>query len=139
MAVFPPTAASRTEPAEILRHSPSLEFDMYLFHAGEAELHVDCLPTQPVGPDRGVRVAISLGNQPPRVLSVNDMQQSVLSNLRRWTTSLTIGAPGHHTLKVWMVDPGVVIDKLVLYTTKPKQSYFGPPESYWRSPTPDGV
>jgi hypothetical protein len=54
----------------------------------------------------------------------------VLTNLRRFTTKLAIDRPGRHTLTVWMVDPGVIIDKIVLHTTKPVDSYLGPPESF---------
>jgi len=35
-----------------------------------------------------------------------------------------------------MVDPGVVLDKIVLYTGAPADSYLGPPESYRGEPTP---
>jgi hypothetical protein len=34
-----------------------------------------------------------------------------------------------------MVDPGVVLDKIVLYTGVPADSYLGPPESYRGEPT----
>ena len=56
----------------------------------------------------------------------------MLANLRRLTTTVKIAAPGQHTLTVWMVDPGVVIDKLVLDFTPAKDTYSGPPESYRR-------
>ena len=32
-----------------------------------------------------------------------------------------------------MLDPGVVVDRIVLYTHSPKDSYLGPPESYYRA------
>ncbi len=37
---------------------------------------------------------------------------------------------GQHTLKVWMVDPGIVLDKILLETVgEVERSYLGPPES----------
>lgn len=58
---------------------------------------------------------------------------SVLENVRRFTDELDIPKPGRHILKIWMVDPGVVVDRIVLYTQSPKDSYLGPPESYYRA------
>ena len=40
-----------------------------------------------------------------------------------------IAAAGHHVLKVWMVDPGVVMDKIVVNAGGVKDSYLGPPET----------
>jgi hypothetical protein len=131
VTVLPSTVASRTDPAAIRSHSPVLEYDMHLFHAGEFPLHLDCLPTQPVAPGRGVRLAVSLNADEPRIVGADGRPApgDVLANLRRWTTSITIPHPGSHTLNVWMVDPGVVIDKIVLQTAPPGESYLGPPES----------
>ena len=103
-----------------------------LFSAGELELHVDCLPTRPVTVGRGVRLAIAVDGGEPRVLDGRGVRADVLANLRRYATTVVIDEPGPHTLTVWMVDPGVVVDKIVLYTAAPTASYLGPPESYWR-------
>jgi hypothetical protein len=132
VTVFPATVESRTTPDEIRAHSPAIEFDMHLFKAGEFELHIDCLPTQPVSPGRGVRLAASvndggiilLGNQPRRY------PDDVLTNLRRCVTPVSIDHPGRHTLAIWMVDPGVIVDKVVLHTAKPPDTCLGPPESF---------
>ena len=114
-------------------HSPALEYDFYLFNTGECQLHIDCLPTKPVAPGRGVRLAISLdGAGPQSAGRPARARGDVLANLRRYTTTVTIEKPGRHTLTVWMVDPGVVLDKIVLYFCPPKESYLGPPESYRR-------
>ena len=43
------------------------------------------------------------------------------------STKLRAGA-GAHVLRVYMVDPGVVLDKLVLDTGGVRPSYTGPPE-----------
>jgi len=131
VAVFPATVPSRTEPADIRTHSPALEYDFHLFNTGELQLDLDCLPTHPVGPGRGVRLAISIDDQPPQILDER-YPADVLTNLRRCTTTVSIDRPGRHTLTVWMVDPGVVIDRIVLYTDEPKESYLGPPASYRR-------
>jgi len=131
VTVLPASVPSRTDPAAIRAHSPALQYDVYLFSTGNVQLHIDCLPTRPVGPDRGVRLAASIDQTEPQVLGENPrFAGDVLANLRRYETSLAIHKPGPHTLTIWMVDPGVVIDKIVLYTAAPRESYLGPPESF---------
>ena len=129
VTVLPPTVPSHTVPEEIKSASPSLDFDVYLFHSGEARLDIDCLPTKPVAPKQGVSLVASIDGAAPQILTGKG--GDVLTNLRRLTTTVKIVSPGQHTLTVWMVDPGVIIDKIVIYTGAPKDSYLGPPESYW--------
>jgi hypothetical protein len=117
-------------PEKIKSASPSLEYDMFLFHSGDARLDIDCLPTKPVAPERGVRLAISVDGAAPLILTGKG--GDVLANLRRLTTTVKIASPGQNRLTVWMIDPGVVLDKLVLDFQPPKDSYLGPPESYRR-------
>ncbi len=128
VAVFPPTVASRTRPDEIRSDSPSLQYDIHTFHAGEARLDIDCLPTKAVAPGTGVRVAVGIDGQEPKIL--NGPGGDVLANLRRLTAKVEIDEPGKHVLTLWMVDPGVVIDKMVLDFGKARESYLGPPESF---------
>ena len=39
-------------------------------------------------------------------------------------------SPGYHVLKFWMIDSGVVLQKLVVNLGGVRPSYLGPPESY---------
>ena len=130
VTVRPATVPSRNAPEEIRTSSPSLDYDIYLFHPGEAQLDIDCLPTKPVAPGQGVGLAVSIDGAAPQILAGTG--GDVLTNLRRVTTTVKIASPGQHTLTVWMVDPGVIIDKLVLNLIPAKDTYLGPPESYHR-------
>ena len=40
-----------------------------------------------------------------------------------------ISKAGVHTLKVWMVDPGIVLESITIHLDEPKSAYFGPPVS----------
>jgi len=55
----------------------------------------------------------------------------VIDNLMTIKATLDLPKEGQHQLKVWMVDPGVVIDKIIIDTGGLKHSYLGPPESLY--------
>src|SRR5262249_39807327 len=94
-------------------------------------------------PGRAIRFAVSLDDQPRQTLTVvpenynaqngnRDWEESVKDNARFPQTTLTVARAGYHTLKVWMIDPGVVLQKLVLNFGGERDSYLGPPESFHR-------
>ncbi len=131
MSIFPVTAKSVTPPL----NSPCLEYRMYLFHPGELKVEAILAPTLNFVPGRGLRFAISFDDQPPQILDalVNNTQQdwaqSVEESVRKVKSNHTVRGIGYHTLKVWMVDPGIVLQKLVVNLGGVEPSYLGPPES----------
>jgi len=132
MTIFPVTAPSVTPPGD----SPCLEYRLYLFHPGEVEVEAILSPTLNFVPGRGLRFALSVDEQFPQVIDAlaqntgKDWSKSVEDSVRRVKSKLTVSGAGYHTLKFWMVDPGVVLQKLVVNTGGLKPSYLGPPESY---------
>ena len=132
MTIFPVTAESVAPP----RNSPCLEYKMYLFKAGKVNVEAILAPTLNFVPGRGLRYAVSFDDQPPQVVdalshnSTEDWSESVKDSVRKVTSTLDAGAPGYHTLKFCMVDPGVVLEKIVVDAGGVKPSYLGPPESY---------
>jgi hypothetical protein len=132
MSIFPVTAASVT-PA---RDSPYLEYKLYLFDPHALEVEAILAPTLNFVPGRGLRYAISFDDEAPQVIdalaqhSVNDWETSVKDSVRKVKSTHSLAGTGYHTLKFWMVDPGVVLQKLVANLGGVKPSYLGPPESY---------
>ena len=123
------------------KDSPCLEYKMYLFSTGDANVVAITSPTLNFEPGHGLRFAIALDDAPPQTVTVvpekysaqngnSDWENTVKINARIVKTKLTVAAPGYHTLKIWMVDPGVVLQKLVVDMGGAKTSYLGPPESY---------
>ncbi|HEY2760366.1 MAG TPA: glycosyl hydrolase 115 family protein, partial [Pirellulales bacterium] len=132
MTIFPTTAASVMPPT----NSPCLEYEMFLFDAGEVEVQAIVGPTLNFVPGRGLRFAVSFDDQPPQIFdalaknSQRDWEASVRDNARIVKSTHTIDHWGYHTLKIWMVDPAVVLEKLVVDCGGLKPSYLGPPESF---------
>ena len=132
MTLFPVTAASVMPPKD----SACLEYNMYLHQGGNVEVQAILGPTLDFVPGRGLRYAISFDDQPPQVIdalthnSQRDWETSVKDSVRIVKSSHTLDRGGYHTLKFWMVDPGVVLEKIVVNTGGLKPSYLGPPETY---------
>jgi hypothetical protein len=132
MSVFPVTASSIAPP----RGSPCLEYRMYLFDPEKVEVDAMLGPTLNFVPGRGLRYAVSFDDQPPQIIdalaenSLQDWETSVKDNVRKSKSKHSVVGTGYHTLKVWMVDPGVVVEKIVVNLGGVKPSYLGPVESY---------
>ena len=125
------------------KDSPSLEYKMYVFAPGVVTTSLILAPTLNFQPGRGLRVAVSFDDQAPQVITAvpenfsaqngnADWEKTVRDNARSVTASSTLAAAGYHTLKVWMVDPAVLIQKIIVSTggSKVPASYLGPPESF---------
>jgi Glycosyl hydrolase family 115/Gylcosyl hydrolase family 115 C-terminal domain len=139
MTLFPVVAPSVTPP----ENSPCLEYKMFLFDAGKVSVETILSPTLNFVPGRGLRFALSFDDRPPRVVTAvpvnysagngnRDWERTVADSVRKISTDFDLPNPGEHTLKVWMVDPGVVLQKIVVNCGGVKLSYLGPPESFHR-------
>jgi hypothetical protein len=135
MTIFPVTAASN------MQSQASLQYRMYLYEAGSFTMQANVAPTLNFVPGRGLRFAVSVDYGPRTVVDVlehntqDDWQQAVRDGVRKISIPLSISNAGYHTLKVWMVDPGVVLERIVLSHGNLLPSYLGPPESF-RGNTP---
>ena len=132
MTIFPVTAASVTPP----QNAPSLEYRMVLFDSGKAEVQCILAPTLNFVPGRGLRFALSFDDRSPKIIdalehnSPQDWAETVKDGVRMVKSDFTLENPGEHTLKVWMVDPGLVLQKLIVNLGGLQDSYLGPPESF---------
>jgi hypothetical protein len=114
---------------------------MTLTTTGPVKVSAVLSPRNATLPTPGLRYAISVDDQAPQTVDViaatgaNDTtmnkqwERNTSDNVNVTTTTHTIDRPGTHTLKFWMVDPTVIVQKLVVDTGGVKYSYLGPPES----------
>jgi hypothetical protein len=130
VTVLPTNIDSNVSLDDIVSKSPVLEYDLYTFTEGEAAIYFNCIPSNPINSDYGLRLAVAVDDAKPMIVS-DKSKYSVMDNLMVLKANLDMPKEGQHKLKVWMVDPGLVIDKIVIDTGGIKDSYLGPPESVY--------
>ncbi|MCC9167364.1 glycosyl hydrolase 115 family protein [Pontibacter harenae] len=119
-------------------NSPHLEYRMNLLSSGEVTVQVHLSPTLNFHSTQGLRYAVSIDDAPPQIVNmhVNEDQkqweQWVANNINITVSKHQVEKPGEHVLKFWMVDPGVVLQKVVVDTGGLEPSYLGPQESYYK-------
>ena len=132
MMRFPVTSSSQNLSANGMR----LEYQMYLFHDGPVNVDAYLAPTQKFLPGDGFRYAVSFDDETPQVINIHasyaqaDWERSVKDGVRVLKSKHTLAKPGYHILKFWVIDPGLVLEKLVVDTGGVRPSYLGPPESF---------
>ena len=139
MCVFPVNADSVTDYTK----APSMEYPIYISAPGKYDITLYTSPTLNFVPDRGLRVAVGIDDAKPAVIDAygnvqrtsyrqafesggTNWDQNVKENIRRIKTQLDVTDAGAHTLKVYMVDPAVVVEKIVISSGRLPQTYFGP-------------
>jgi endo-1,4-beta-D-glucanase Y len=134
---IPVTARSRTPGPD----SPRLEYCLHLFRSGQVKVNVYVSPTQNYHDTQGLRYGLSFDDETPQIVNIHEKDtvpdwkyppawnQAVGENIKVMTSEHLLAKPGEHVLKFWMVDPGIVLQKIVVDTGGVKPSYLGPPES----------
>ncbi len=132
IALFPTTSPT-LDPAK----APVAEYEFYLFTPGMVKTLAYLVPTHPVFSGRGLRYAIGFDGEAPQLVAVGaDLQVpsrawslNVLNSSTMGISNHEIRTAGQHVLRIYAVDPGVVLDKIVLDLGGLKPSYLGPAET----------
>ncbi|WP_407639018.1 glycosyl hydrolase 115 family protein [Actinacidiphila yeochonensis] len=137
MEPFPVTAPRQTPGGA----GPRLEYQVSLFTTGPVTVWAYLSPRNNALATDGLKYAVSFDGDAPQTVNIttatgsddnamnNQWARNTSDNVNRTSTVHTIARAGAHTLKFWMVDPTVVLQKLVIDTGDLRPSYLGPPES----------
>ena len=83
----------------------------------------------------GLRFAVSIDDREPVVLTLDDRDdhaawmENVADSVDRQAARFDDVAPGPHTVRLWRVDPGVIVQRVSVRTENLPETYLGPPES----------
>jgi hypothetical protein len=141
----PVTAASQTPGGS----SPRLEYRVFLADTGTVSVQAYVSPTWDFRGGEGLRCAISIDDEAPRVVNIHAdgsstgvtdgnraWEQGVANAIKVLVSEHRLSSPGEHVVKYWMVDLGLVLQKLVVAHGDLPESYLGPPESFRGPGTP---
>ncbi|MEU1178595.1 glycosyl hydrolase 115 family protein [Streptomyces sp. NPDC005820] len=141
----PSTAAAVT--GEYAVRAPELRYRVRFTSTGVFPVTVFRLPSLD---ERGARrLAVGLDDQPVTVLTGQNIAtgnrgdawaRNVEEGVEKLTATVTVAEPGEHVLRIFMVDPGIAVDQIVIDTGGvPAAAYLAPPESHHPvfNPEPD--
>jgi hypothetical protein len=112
---FEPSA--KTVDTAVVRKAASVTYNFYTVDKAPATLTLITLPTAAANNGQGVRYAVSIDNGPLKIVDFKtagrseEWKRNVLSNTAQRKIAETLAA-GKHTLTIYMIDPGVIIDRL---------------------------
>lgn len=136
---WPVTAARQTPGGR----APRLEYEVSVLSAvDEVTVWAYVSPRNPALATGGLRYAVSFDAGAPQVVDIDAVTgaddglmnkqwaRNTSDNVNVTATRHTISGPGVHRLTFWMVDPTVVLQRLVIDTGGLTPTYLGPLESY---------
>jgi len=111
-----------------------LEYHMNFESKGEFEVQLLLAPTLNFNHNKGLRYEISFDDGTPQIVNFNGHYRGELG---KWqsehiitsTTKHQIAQPGKHTLRFRVLEPGIVLEKILINTGGLQPSYLGAPES----------
>jgi hypothetical protein len=126
--------------------APWVAYEFTVFTAGDLTVETFLSPTLNYHKDEGLRYAIAIDDEAPQIINLHAgdvgpdweypdwWNNSVTDHIRKKRSVHRAIEPGTHTLKVWMVDPGVVFQHFVIDAGGRLPSYLAPPESTFVAP-----
>ncbi|MEO6674760.1 MAG: glycosyl hydrolase 115 family protein, partial [Ginsengibacter sp.] len=126
---------SPTDPDSIKRSNGFVEYDFYTFSSAAPSVRVFTLPTHPVNNNMSVRFAVSIDNGPLKIIDTrtsgrsDEWKQNVLRNYAVKNEKLQHINAGRHTLRIYTIDPGVVLDRILIDLGGLKSAYSVIPQT----------
>ena len=140
LQAFPLSIARKalTAPDSIKRLSAVVEYDFYMFSSAIPYVTVFALPTHPINNNFSLRYAVSIDNGPLKMVDIKtfgrsgEWKQNVLRNRAERKIAMPFLKAGKHTLKIYAVDPGLILDEIRIdagglikaYSTIPETRIF---------------
>jgi hypothetical protein len=133
----PLQATSLVEPSQLQGQAAMVEYDFYTLTPAAPVLTVATLPTHPATRQASMRYGVALDNGPVETVDFktvgrsDEWKQNVLRNSALRQVKGQMLTPGRHTLKLYLIDPGVVLDRITIDLGGLRPAYGTVPETRW--------
>jgi hypothetical protein len=123
------------DPAHIKKHNAWLEYNFYTYTAAQPVVTVYTLPAHPIDNSYSDRYAVSVDDGPLTIVDFKtegrseEWKQNVLSNRAARDIQLPFLKNGGHKLKIYCIDPGVMLDEIRIDLGGLKKAYGTLPET----------
>lgn len=113
-----------------------LEYDLNFEETGEFPLHVLVSPTLNFNGNKGLRYAVSFDGGKEQIVNINEkynnrlMEKWQANSINQTITTHKIEKTGKHILRFRVLEPGIVLQKIMIDMGGLKNSYLGAPERY---------
>jgi hypothetical protein len=135
LTLLPIAAGSQT-----LSTAPSASYTFYTTsNAANAKVTMYLPPSFNTDPGAPLAYAIAIDDGTPTSVKPvpnstlgtmpTSWSESVVNGARKMTTTVGKVGPGVHVLRVWLLEPGTVVHRMVVDLGGVRDSYLGPPES----------
>jgi hypothetical protein len=118
-----------TEAESIKKNNSCAEYDFYSFSSASPGITVFSLPTHPLNKNYSMRYAVSIDNGPVEVVDFRtfgrsgEWKQNVLRNQAERKIQMPFLTKGKHVLRIYPVDPGVIVDRILIDLGGLKKAY----------------
>ncbi|MFT2011386.1 glycosyl hydrolase 115 family protein [Pontibacter sp. 13R65] len=136
LMALPLQSAPVKETDQVKQTAATVEYDFYVVsEAASPVVTVNTLPTHPLTNEYSLRYAVSVDDGPVQVVDFktvgrsDEWKQNVLQNRAQRFIKLPPLKSGKHVLKVYSIDPGVMLDYITIDLGGLKQAYSIIPET----------
>jgi hypothetical protein len=127
--------AVSTETEAIKKNNSFVEYDFYTFSSVSPVITVFSLPAHPLNNNYGMRYALSVDDGPLKIVDYRtfgrseEWKQNVLKNRAEREIQMQFLDKGKHTLRIYSIDPGVILDRILIDLGGLKKAYGTIPET----------
>jgi hypothetical protein len=117
---LPLTITSSYKDGIDVKSRASVSYNFYTTSTAPAEVKIYTIPTYPLNKNFEMRYAVSVDDGPATVLNFRtvgrseEWKQNVLSNSAVRSVKIPLLSAGKHVLHIYMIDPGVILDRILI-------------------------